>query len=140
MNNEVFNNSIGSPYIYGFPNLTQDEQQSLVASIFEQLLIFDRITISTSRVNFALVFLISNLGLKNVERLIDNNYIRFLLWTPMIFTGTGRQREDNTIDESVIYGQPPIATGSLSQEDLDPENNVRVALSHFGFHRDNKEL
>lgn len=58
----------------------------------------------------------------------------------MIVTGTGRQRDDGTIDESVIYGQPPIAAGSLYNEDLNPVNNIKKALDFFNFHRDRKRI
>ena len=49
----------------------------------------------------------------------------------MIFTGAGRRDENGQVDESVIYEQPPIAAGSLSDEDLDPERNIHYALSNF---------
>lgn len=140
MKSRVFNNKIGSPYSFGYPRLTQEENKLLLASIFEQLLIFDSITITTSRVNFPLAFLISQIGINNVERLVESGYIKFMIWSPVLVHGTGRQREDGTIDESVIYGQPPIAAGSLSKEDLDPEKNIDVGLSPFNLHKDRKKI
>lgn len=131
MKSEVFNSNIGSPYDFEYPRLTPDQDQKILASLFEQLLLFDKISISTGRLNFALVFLISRLGLPIVERLLESGYIRFMIYSPMIFTGTGRQNEKGEIDQSVIYGQPPIAAGSLSDEDLDPERNIHHALSNF---------
>ena len=88
MNNTVFNNSIGSPYGFDFPRLTKEQEENIIAELFEQLLIFDRITISTNRLNFALAFLISKLGINTVERLFDLGYIKILLWTPIIVTSS----------------------------------------------------
>jgi hypothetical protein len=140
MKSTVLNNSIGSPYVFEYPRLTKEQEASILASIFEQLLIFDKITLTTSRLNFSLAFLIQKIGVNNVERLIDSGYLDFILWSPIIVTGTGRQREDKTIDDTVIYGQPPIVAGSLSKEDLDPEKNIHTALSHFSLHKDRKRI
>jgi hypothetical protein len=140
MANEVFNNSIGSPYSFHYPKLTEEEDRQIIARLFEQILIFDKISITTNRINFALTFLISRLGINTVEQLLDCRYIQLVLWTLAIFTGTGRQREDGTVDESVIYGQPPIGAGALSQEDLDPENNIKKALANFNIHKDRQKI
>ena len=140
MTNKVFNNKIGSPYSFAFPKLTAEEERHILAGLFEQLLVFDRITISTNRLSFPLVFLIKNIGINKVEELIERKLIEFMIWTPVLVTGTGRQNEDGTTDESVIYGQPPILAGSLSNEDLDPENNIKKALSYFSLHRDRKRI
>lgn len=140
MKNRVFNNKIGSPYSFVFPRLTEEENRLILASIFEQLLIFDSITITTSRVNFPLAFLISQIGINNVERLVESGYIKFMIWSPLLMQGTGKQLEDGTIDESTIYGQPPIAAGSLIKDDLDPEKNIDIGLSHFNLHKDRKRI
>jgi hypothetical protein len=84
--------------------------------------------------------MIAHLGLNTVERLFESGYLKILLWSPIIFTGRGRQREDGTMDESIIYIQPPIATGSLSELDLDPERNIQLALANFNIHRDRKRI
>lgn len=138
MKSEVFNNSIGTPFDFNYPTLTKDQEEQILAGLFEQLLIFDKITISTGRLNFPLAFLISKLGLKSVEGLIEADYIRFMIYAPMIVTSTGMGKEDGTVDDSVIYGQPPIAAGSLSDEDLEPERNIHYALSNFGLSKDIK--
>lgn len=136
INSEVFNGMIGTPYDMGFPQYSVQEEDALLASLFEQLMIFDRITISINRFNYPLILLIKRLGINVVERLVDTGYIKFLMWTPVLVTSSGRQKPDGSIDKSVIYGQPPIVAGSYSDTDLDPERNVEAALSHFGFHRD----
>ena len=116
MKSEVFNNSIGSPYGFDYPKLTKEQDQQIIAGLFEQLLIFDRITISTNRLNFTLFFLISRLGINTVERLFDNGYIKLMIWSPLIVTGGGRQRKDGSMDESVIYGQPPVVAAALGEK------------------------
>jgi hypothetical protein len=138
MKSQVFNNNIGSPYSFNYPKLTPEQEKQILAGLFEQLLIFDQITISTNRVNFALAFLIKNVGLKNVERLLESGYIKLMIWSPVLVTGTGKQLEDGTIDQSVIYGQPPIGAGTLSDEDLDAEKNIHYALSNFNLGKDYK--
>jgi hypothetical protein len=140
MKNEVFNNSIGHPADFSYPTLTDEQETNILAGLFEQLLIFDRITISTNRLNFALAFLVGKLGINTVEKLFDYGYIKLLLWTPVIISGSGRQHEDGTIDKSVIYGQPPIVAGWLGDKDLDPEENIHNAINGFHFHRDRKRI
>lgn len=131
MKSDVFSSFINPGEIFEYPKLSKKEEDDILAGFFEQLLIFDRVIISTTRINFSLTFLLAKLGIKTVERLIDSGYIKFILWTPIIFSGSGRQLEDNTIDESVIYGQTPIVAGTLAPEDYDPENNVQNALANF---------
>jgi hypothetical protein len=138
MNSVVLNNSFGSPYVFGNPTLPRDEEISLLASLFEQLMIFDKITLTTSRLNFALTFLINKLGINTVETMLDRDYLNFILWSPIIVSGSGLKRDDGTMDESVIYGQPPIVAGTLTESDLDPEKNIKTALDQFPLHRDRK--
>lgn len=138
----VFNNTIDTTDQFGFTRNRLDELQRkyLIAGLFEQLLLFDRIVVKTNRSNFALTFLINELGINKVEELIDKKYLQFLLWTPVIVTGTGRRKEDGTIDTSTIMGKPPIATGSLSDSDSDPEIIIDKALSPFNLSRDRKRI
>lgn len=140
MKSEVFNNSIVNPQNLGYSRLSIKQEQELIAGIFEQLLIFDKIIISTDRQNFALQFLINKLGINLVERLFEHGYIKIMLWSPFLATGKGRKQNDGSIDESVIYGQPPVVAGSLSNNDSDPEKNIHKALSQFGIHRDRKRI
>lgn len=140
MINTVFNNKIGNPSSLDHPRLTKEEEENAIASLFEQLLIFDKVTITTNRTNFALAFLISKLGVNTVERLLELNYIKILLWTPVIVSGSGRQQADGTIDQSTIYGQPPIVAGALGDKDVDPEENIYNAISQFNFHRERRRI
>ena len=113
------------------PKFTKEQEQQIFATFFEQLLLFDCIVISTDKDNFSLTFLISRLGFETVERLIRSGYIKFSIKSAIIVTGTGHQKEDGSIDESVIYSQPPIVGGVLGDAELDPEKNVFRALNRF---------
>lgn len=138
MRSKVLNNSIGSRHAWSYPNLTQAQEREIIAQLFEQLMLFDKVVISTNRLNFGLYFLIKNLGLYNVEQLLEKDYISFILWTPVLVSGGGTKLEDGSIDETVIYSQPPIVAAELSREDIDRENNVQKALAHFDLSRDKK--
>ena len=140
MKSNVLNNAIGSPYVFENPTLSTKEEIDVLAGIFEQLMIFDKLTLTTSRLNFSLSFLIAKIGINSVERLFDAGYLDIILWSPVLVTGTGYQREDGTIDESVIYGKPPLVAGSLHEGDLDPEKNIYRALAHFPLHKDRKKI
>lgn len=130
--NILYNNSICNSSILGYhPKFTKEQEQQIFATFFEQLLLFDCIVISTDKDNFSLTFLISRLGLETVERLIRSGYIKFSIKSAIIVTGTGHQKEDGSIDESVIYSQPPIVGGVLGDAELDPEKNAFRALSRF---------
>lgn len=132
MKHTVYNNSIGAPYGFQHPTHSEAQKLGITAALFEQLLIFDKVTISTNRLNSALVFLLQRLGLETVERLAEAKYIDILIWTPMIFTSTGTKRDDGTIDESTMMGQPPLGAGTLSKDDLNPEHNITIALKQLG--------
>lgn len=130
--NTLYNNSICNSSVLGYyPKFTKEQEQQIFATFFEQLLLFDCIIISTDKDNFSLTFLISRLGFETVERLIRSGYIKFSIKSAIIVTGTGQQREDGSIDESVIYSQQPIVGGVLGDTELDPEENVYRALSRF---------
>lgn len=140
MRHEVFNNTIGSPVDFGYSSLTTEEELDIISGLFEQLLIFDRIVITTNRVNFALAFLIKNLGINTVEKLFEYGYLKIMIWSPVLVTGRGRELEDGSMDLSVIYGQSPVSAGVLSPDDLDPEKSIHKALSHFQLHRERKRI
>ncbi|MBO9682365.1 MAG: hypothetical protein J7502_06820 [Flavisolibacter sp.] len=132
MTNQVLNGHITSADAFGAENLTKAQQQDMLATLFEQLLIFEKVTIRTNRTNEALNILIRNLGFDTVERLVKSGYIKFMIWSPVLVTNTGRARSDGTVDESVIYGTPPIGAGQLTDNDLDPEHNIKRVLDQFG--------
>src|SRR5260221_9943321 len=116
MANSVFNNSIGTPYAFTKPTLTRDQRRQILAGLFEQLLLFDEVVICINRLGFSLEFLLSNMHINVLQELIEAGAIKFLLWSPMIFTTTGTKRKDGSIDESTISGKPPLTAGSLTTD------------------------
>ena len=54
------------------------------ASIFEQLLLFDKITFKVHGENILVPFLISQLGQDAFEALLDQEAIGFTLWTAVV--------------------------------------------------------
>ncbi|PIQ22685.1 MAG: hypothetical protein COW65_01775 [Cytophagales bacterium CG18_big_fil_WC_8_21_14_2_50_42_9] len=136
MKNILYNNSITNSSIIGqYPSFTKEQEQSILATFFEQLLLFDFAVISTDKDNYSLTFLISKLGFDTVERLIQSGYIKFSIKSALIVSGTGNKKLDGTMDESAIYSQPPIIGGVLGEEELDPEKNVFRAVSRFDIDR-----
>ena len=125
MPNIIYNNHINNSSFLGtFPKFTKQEEDNILATFFEQLLLFDYIVISTDRENFSLFFLIKKLGIETVERLFKAGYIKLSIKSAIIVSGTGKKLKNGNIDESVIYNQPPLVGGSLVNEDLDPEKNI----------------
>mgnify|MGYP003584069705 CR=1 FL=1 len=136
--NQVFNSNISSPFNIGNENYTIIQRKNLIAELFEQLLIFDVVIISTNRLNNSLKFLIEELGINTVENLIEREYIKFILWTPVILSTSG-SISNGKIDESTILGKPPILVGSLSDEDKDLDYITKKVLDSFDdLHRDRK--
>lgn len=87
---------------------------------FEQLILFDEIVISTDKDNLPLFFLIKNLGIKTVERLIKNGYIKFEISKSLIFLFKGNDNLSEEQNAKNNLGRPPLISGSLTSEDLDP--------------------
>lgn len=138
MRNKVFNNKIGNPYSFDYKKLTKAEEIQIASEIFEQLLIFDQIIISTNKTNFSLYVLIKNLGINTVEKLVENGYIKFIIWSPLLIVSAGKQLSDGTIDESRIYELPPLTAGTYLESDLDPDKNIAQALQYFPLPRERK--
>lgn len=89
MKSQVFNTDMSSAYMEPYPKLSSIQKRVLVAGLFEQLMLFDKVVIRTNSSNHALIFLIDVLGLNTVEKLLDSGYIDFLVWTPVIISGSG---------------------------------------------------
>jgi hypothetical protein len=116
------------------------QKRKILALLFEQFLLFDKIAIKIDRQNLELYFLIKELGINRVEELIDHGVIIPVLWTPIIVTSLGIKKEDGTIDETSIIGQPPIISGALTEEDTNPEKNLEKLLGYFELHKDRKRI
>jgi len=129
----VLNNSLGSHYPFGIaPNFSSQDRQNLLAEMFEQLMIFDTLTLTANKTNLSLQFLLAEIGVDSVERLLEPGSLRFILWSPIVLTSTGKKKGDGTIDETSVLGQPPFFAGSLTDKDLDPEYNLKEALRNSG--------
>ena len=105
------------------------QKRKLLAILFEQFLLFDKIAIKIDRENLGLYFLISELGLNKVEELLDYGIIIPVLWTPMIITSKGIALEDRKFTDNGVKGQFPIIAGRLSDEDSNPENSIDKLIS-----------
>lgn len=137
----IFNNNLdlyGVRYINNSARVPIGEQYSqayqrrlVLAEIFEQLLLYDRIAIKVDRFNLPLFFLINEIGINNTEELLRSNVIHLVLWTPVIATSSGTEREDKSIDHSTVFGIPPIIAGAYTSEDSDPEKNIDDLLKYF---------
>lgn len=146
----VFNDQLelyGQRFITGDAPLSEGvdpspefQKRKILAVLFEQFLLFDKIAIKIDHQNLELYFLIKELGINKVEELLDHGILIPVLWTPVIITGLGMRREDGTTDESTIIGQPPIIAGSLSGDAADPEHNIDKLLSYFELHKDRKRI
>jgi hypothetical protein len=117
-------------------------KQRLLALLFEQFLLFDKIAIKVERDNLSLYFLIRELGLNKVEELLEKDIIQLVLWTPVIASVTGYQEEVNgPIDYSAAIGRPPLIAGNFTESDSDPEKNIDTLLLKItGIHRDRKRI
>lgn len=88
------------------------------ARLFEQLLLFDRISFKVHGENIPLVLLFNTLGEKGLEELIEQDAIRFVLWTPMVL-----YMKDN------IAGVEPLVYGGFnSPAHCDPEMSIELGL------------
>lgn len=127
--NKVLNADIGSPTDLWDEIPNSYNAQKILAGFFEQLLIFDEIIVTTGRSNFQLYFLLQKLGLASVDRLVSEGALKFLLWTPLSMTITKPHK--GQLKNEDVYGRPPFVAGTLGDEDLDPEKNIRNALDRL---------
>lgn len=90
-----------------------------LASIFEQLLLFDRITFKVYGENLLIPILLKHLGTKGFYALVEEEAIGFALWTPTIV-----YMKDN------IPGVETLGSGNLnSAPHADPEKSIETGLS-----------
>jgi hypothetical protein len=101
------------------------EQEKLVvrgkieeANIFEQFLLFDKIAFKVQGENRVIPFLLAVLKQKGLEELIDQDAIRFTLWTPSI-----------TYLITEVPGLDPLQYGMVtSPGESDPEQSLELGL------------
>jgi hypothetical protein len=99
-----------------------DRYQDALASVVEQLLFFDKISIKVYGENIPLAVLINELGPKQVLELIEDETLEFILWTPVLTT---LQKDDPTL----IGKMSPLQSGNLnSPVHCDPAESIREGL------------
>lgn len=92
---------------------------NIKAQIFEDLLLYDKVTFKVYGENFPLAFLINELSMKGIEKLIEKDDIQFALWTPTIMYGV-----------SNIKGVIPIFPGRFnSPVHCEPEQSIESGLN-----------
>jgi hypothetical protein len=127
----------GREYIPAF------QKRLVLAELFEQLLLFDRVAIKVDCWNnWPLSFLISELGLNRVEELLEYDILQLVLWTPAITAKTGTQlKPGGPIDTSTVFGTPPLVSGYISSPHTDPEYSITIALQRLGYlHPERKKI
>jgi hypothetical protein len=93
--------------------------KNLEASLFEQILLFDKISFKVHGENIPLAVLLNVLGDKAFEALLEQDAIRFVLWTPNV-----------VYMKTEIPGVHPIAPGNLSSPaHSDPETSIELGFN-----------
>ncbi|MGA2539513.1 MAG: hypothetical protein ABSF53_26135 [Terracidiphilus sp.] len=88
------------------------------ASIFEQLLLFDKISFKVHGENILVPFLMSQLGQDAFEALLDQDAIGFTLWTPVV---------THLVEDTP--GVVALQSGTLSSPaHSDPEKSIELGL------------
>ena len=127
----------GKQFLSPSDNIALAQSQKEVISEFcEELLLFDKVSLKADRYNYALFFLIKEFGINTIQEYFERGLIEILLWTPLIVTSTGSIRENGTIDRESVLGKSPIVSGHLSEEDSNPENNIKNILKNFYLNKD----
>nr|WP_315425690.1 hypothetical protein [uncultured Albidiferax sp.] len=94
-------------------------RKKIEAEIFENLALFDQINFKVYGENIPLALLVNLLGEKGIDQLIDQDALKFTLWTPIVVQ----------MVES-IDGIDPIASGVLSSKaHTDPEESIELGLN-----------
>lgn len=111
-------------YLVTNPRRVPDPEQLLPAlkveqeNIFEQLLLFDRISFKVYGENVLVPVLINTFGLPAFTDLLEQRAIGFTLWTPMV---------GHFVDE--IPGLVPLTAGNLSSPaHCDPEQSIELGF------------
>jgi hypothetical protein len=116
------------------------QRAKMIALLFEQFMLFDKVAIMIDRTGMSLVFLIRELGINAVEELLDKKIIELVLWIPLIFTTKGKPEADGSFDEAKILGTPPLVPATYVESDLDPNISLNHALSWFQLNNDRKKI
>ncbi|NEX75072.1 hypothetical protein [Aeromonas rivipollensis] len=89
--------------------------ECLKADIFESLMLYDRVNLKIYGENVPLAVLLNEVGVNGVEKLIEQDALRFVHWTPMVM---------HMVDQ--IDGILPIVVGRhTSDVHCDPEASIK---------------
>jgi hypothetical protein len=132
--NDSLNEYCRKYFVKGEVKITQQDlllakwrYKKIQAELFEGFLLNDKVNLKVYGENIPLVFLINNLGLKNVEELLERDALSFTLWTPIIV---------HMVDH--IEGMIPIAAGRLnSPVHSDPSESI---MSGFTWMRERLDV
>lgn len=92
--------------------------QNIKAALFQDLLLFDTINIKVVGENIPLAILISEMGVRGIEELVEQQALGFTHWTPNIL---------QMVDP--IPGLLPLASGRFSSSaHIDPEESITIGL------------
>lgn len=127
--NNIYNkklNDFTRKYFISDNNLSKEDilfqkinYNHIKAQIFEDLLLYDKITFKVYGENIPLAFLINELSMKGIERLIEKDDIQFVLWTPTIMHVV-----------SNIKGVIPLVHGRInSPVHCEPEQSIESGLN-----------
>jgi hypothetical protein len=113
-------------FVAGPKSLTPVEQHAFPvrdtaerAALFEHLLLFDTVSFKVYGENLPLVVMLRHFGENGLETLIEQDAIRFVLWTPMI-----------THAVTEIPGVNALQSGNLnSPAHSDPEQSIDLGLN-----------
>jgi hypothetical protein len=93
--------------------------EKVFATVFENLLLFDKVSFKVFGENIPLVMLLNKLGERGLDQLIEQDAVNFILWTPMIVSL-----------EKNIDGLDPIFAGIHNSEaHCDPEKSIELGLN-----------
>ncbi|WP_319229680.1 hypothetical protein [Draconibacterium orientale] len=107
------------PYLY----------KNILAELFEELILYDKITIKLSKNNAPLAVLINELGIELVQELIKEGTIELVLWLPWIVVGQGQDGKGQ-FDSSYLKGQPSIVVAwQANKEYSEPFHAIENAIS-----------
>lgn len=108
----------GNPVAAAEVSLFERRHDDIIASLCEQLLLFDKVSFKVYGENIPLAVLFNHLGVKNLEQLVEEEAIEFVLWTPLL-----------TYTLTDIPGLLPLQSGSLtSPVHSNPDESIKLGF------------
>lgn len=109
------NNKVTSKELNNLPKSFSD----IKATLFEHLLLFDKVSIKVFGENIPLASMLNFIGIRQVEELLEQKAIDFVLWTPIV-----------TYAVKNIEGVDPIGGGNHSSAPhCDPEKSLELCFN-----------